>query len=748
MDQPFKSRARRAEVRRRLPKWRDRVDFRNLPASLAIATLFVLLAALIVMFRPDVVAYRPGQWAPSDIVSRVEFKYFDVNEYHRAQSNAHKDEPHVYMIVDPDPLMELETKLLQWPDRVAGLSLSQVDESIRSYLDNASLVRLQEYAARNPRPQWDQAVKEFIRNLREINFVVLRDSERMEELGRTIRVGTSKMSVAEALAISQKDDIEAKISKPAADYLPSLLAPKVVRFAMNHLGATHTLDKAATQKAQAFAEKQVPEVAGEIPYSRNEKLVDASSINNRPIDEASWRLLRAEDRAFRASVPGSAWREAAGLGGAVVLLTLLLCAYTFRFQPRIAANHARAAGVSLLLLCALLISQLTAMGTSELYLFAVAPTLIAAMILAIAYDQRFALGVGSMLAILVTLATNQGFGFLMIVLSGVGTCGFLLDDVRGRSKLIEVGGVAAVAMLVSAFLLGLLSPDHWIYICKNALYAGGAGFVAGFVTLGILPFIEKAFHITTSMTLLELADQSHPLLRRLSSAAPGSYNHSLQVATLAEEGARAIGANCLLSRVAAYYHDVGKIHKSEYFIENQAAGTQNRHLNLSPSVSLLIILAHVKDGVELAREYNLPSAIVPFIQSHHGTTVVEYFYHQAKNRAGEDYKVEPEHYRYPGPKPRSKEVGVLMLADCCESACRAMNDHSPQRIETLVHDLLQKRLADGQFDECDITMRELELVARSMVRTLIGIYHGRISYPSDRAAETAATRAGPRIAAS
>ena len=182
---------------------------------------------------------------------------------------------------------------------------------------------------------------------------------------------------------------------------------------------------------------------------------------------------------------------------------------------------------------------------------------------------------------------------------------------------------------------GAVSLDPLRFIAKYCLYSGAAGLAVGFVVLGILPFVEKAFKITTSMTLLELADASQPLLRRLAIEAPGTYNHSLQVATLAEAAAEAIGANSLLCRVAAYYHDVGKINKADYFIENQVDG-RNRHINLSPSVSLLIIIGHVKDGMELAKEYNLPASILPFIQQHHGTTLIEYFYHQACTRQEKD----------------------------------------------------------------------------------------------------------------
>jgi hypothetical protein len=235
------------------------------------------------------------------------------------------------------------------------------------------------------------------------------------------------------------------------------------------------------------------------------------------------------------------------------------------------------------------------------------------------------------------------------------------------------------------------------------------------------------------MTLLELADVSQPLLRRLAMEAPGTYNHSLQVATLAEAAAEAIGANSLLSRVGSYYHDIGKMNKAEYFCENQIDG-RNRHLNLSPSVSLLIIVGHVKDGMEMAREYNLPKSIRPFIQEHHGTTLVEYFYHQACNRQEEsDGTVSDTEYRYPGPKPRSRETVVVMIADAVESASRSMSEPTPARIEGLVHDLLMQRLLDGQFDESDITFRELHVVERVMVKTLLGIYHNRLAYPSTAA---------------
>jgi cyclic-di-AMP phosphodiesterase PgpH len=279
----------------------------------------------------------------------------------------------------------------------------------------------------------------------------------------------------------------------------------------------------------------------------------------------------------------------------------------------------------------------------------------------------------------------------------------------------------------------LILLESWNEITSNSLYAGAAGLSAGFVVLGTLPFIEKSFRITTGMTLLELADASHPLLRRLALEAPGTYSHSLQVATLAEAAAEAIGADSLLCRVSAYYHDVGKINKPDYFVENQQQGQQNRHVNLTPNVSFLIIKGHVMDGIEMAREYQLPTKLFSFIQQHHGTTLVEYFYHSAKlqqEKTGDDTEVSETDFRYPGPKPKSKEVGILMLADCAESATRSMVEPTAARIETLVHDLMMKRLLDGQFDDSELTMKDLDRIEKSLTKTLLSIYHGRLSYPS------------------
>jgi putative nucleotidyltransferase with HDIG domain len=699
--------------------------------SVWIVVGFWVAASVIALLRENVVEYRPGQWAPHNIVSRVDFGFTDWDRFTQAQERARETAPRVYRATG-DAWGELEQFLLSLPDRVAGSTLSQLSPELQSHLDNTALAKLQESAASERRGAWTEMVRQYTSKIRALKLVILPDEQRRQEVGRTIAIAGAGASSGDGVyspaAGKMREEISAKINKLAADEFPLMLGEPILALTLERIKPTHSLDETATAQARAAAASGVPESEARVSYAADQIIASRGEITPK-----IYQVLKAENEAFLKSLGARRVWARVGLVGCVGILTVALAGYVARFQPRVVRNHARGIGIAALLASTLLLAQLAAVGSSPLYVFGVAPTILVAMILAIAYDQRFAVGVGSIHAALVTLALGAPLSFLLILWSGVVTCCFLLDDVRTRSKLIEVGGATALAMIGATITAGLLGFHPIEHIVRSCLYVGAAGLAVGFVVLGILPFIESFFRITTSMTLLELADVSHPLLRRLALEAPGTYNHSLQVATLAEEAAEAIGANGLLCRVASYFHDVGKIIKPDYFVENQAGGV-SRHLNLDPNLSLLIIIGHVKDGLELAREYNLPTSLFPFIQQHHGTTLVEYFYHRActqqEQRDAGGRSVSDTEFRYKGPKPKSREIAVVMLADCIESATRSMTEPTAGRIEALVHDLAMKRMSDGQFDECDLTMRDLERIERALVKTLLGIYHGRIAYPS------------------
>ena len=249
--------------------------------------------------------------------------------------------------------------------------------------------------------------------------------------------------------------------------------------------------------------------------------------------------------------------------------------------------------------------------------------------------------------------------------------------------------------------------------------------------------MERWFDLQTDISLLELSDANHPLLKELVQRAPGTYNHSINVASISEAAAEAIGANGLLCRVGAYFHDVGKLRKPEYFIENQAGGA-NKHDDLVPTMSTLVIIAHVKDGSEIAKKHRLPQRIIDLIEQHHGTTLVEYFFKRAEKQQAErpDEEDSPEvdesDYRYPGPKPQTLEAAVMMLSDTVESASRALREPAPSRIESLVQEIAKKKLEDGQFDDCPITIEQLKAIQKSLIKSLNAMYHARVKYPEQQ----------------
>jgi cyclic-di-AMP phosphodiesterase PgpH len=359
------------------------------------------------------------------------------------------------------------------------------------------------------------------------------------------------------------------------------------------------------------------------------------------------------------------------------------------------------------------------------------PAMMTGAVLTIARNQRFALAIGMIVVILLLLQIRGSMEQLIVMLVGVTVIIYQLRDVRSRTTLIRASAVAAAFSFLAVVVTSLATTKPWPFALRDGLWAAGCGLMTGFVVQGALPLIEGAFHVATSLTLLEWCDASRPLLKRLAMDAPGTYNHSLQLGALCEAAAEAVGARGLLARVGAYYHDIGKANKPDYFIENQS-GSLSRHAKLSPAMSLLIIIGHVKDGLEMAREYGLPKVLHEFIASHHGTTLVQYFYHAAAEQRKEaaDRAPDEAEFRYPGPRPRSKEPAILMLADAAESSVRAMSDPTAGRIEHQVHAMVNRRLMDGQLDECDLTLKEVHLIEASLVKGLCSMYHTRIAYPT------------------
>ena len=503
---------------------------------------------------------------------------------------------------------------------------------------------------------------------------------------------------------------------------------------------TIIFNRERTNQAMLAAAEQTP--IAMTAYAKDDTLVNRGVIRSEEYD-----LLRAEhdeytrflllDTPEALGARHDRLRQRLGLVTIVALLSVGLLTYVGLHHPRIFEVRARTIAFMTLVLGTLLAVRLIDMRVPEIPELVLAPMLIAGSVLAITYPQRLAMGATCIVAVLVGAVVNASFFFMVTLFTGVVVAVFQLDEIRLRTKLITAGVITSAAVILTS-TAGWCSEGQSVpFVAKHAIAAGVCALLASFVVSGVLPLIERLFRVATSLTLLEWRDPTRPLLHRLAREAQGTYNHSLALGTLAEAACESIGANGLLAQVGALYHDIGKIPKAHYFAENQE-GQISRHDNLAPTMSLLIIVGHVKDGIEMAKEYRLPRVLHQFIDEHHGTTVVRYFHHMASEKqpriasGKHDREIRESEFRYGGPKPSTRESAVLMLCDGVEGAVRALPEPTPSRIEGVVHELVSDRLNDGQFDDCDITLKEIRRVSDSLIKTLCGMYHGRVAYPKAR----------------
>lgn len=358
----------------------------------------------------------------------------------------------------------------------------------------------------------------------------------------------------------------------------------------------------------------------------------------------------------------------------------------------------------------------------------VAPIGAAGMLIAILLDLRLAVLGGAILSFLLGLMTGGQIRFAAVGLIGGFTGVYGVSKLSQRGDMARAGFYTGAANVAAIFAMGLIGDTPIGLLITSSLLLGTVnGLLSSILTNGAIPYLESAFGITSSVRLLELSNPGNPLLRRLQIEAPGTYHHSLLVGNLAEAAADAVGGDTLLVRVAAYYHDIGKMKRPFFFIENQMGG-DNPHDKIAPTLSTLILTSHVKDGVELAREHKLPKGIIDIIEQHHGHGMCSFFYQKAmENNKNEG--VTEDDFRYEGPKPQTKEAAIVMLADAVEAATRAMQNRTPGRVEGMVHKIIKDKLMDGQLAECDLTLKDLNIIAGAFIRVLSGIFHNRIEYP-------------------
>jgi len=359
----------------------------------------------------------------------------------------------------------------------------------------------------------------------------------------------------------------------------------------------------------------------------------------------------------------------------------------------------------------------------------VLPLGLAAILAAMFLGLETGVGVACLGATFAALVVDKPFPlFIYFVIAGLmGVWG--VKSCRRRSALIQTGLIIGLANMVLVATFKLLEfPFTGNDLLIGEAFALGGGVLTGILALGLTPIMESLFSYSSNIRLLELLNLDQPVLKELMLIAPGTYHHSMVVGQMVEAAAETIGANPMLAKAAAFYHDIGKIKKPAYFVENQIGG-DNKHEKLAPSMSSLILISHVKDGVDLARKHRLGESIADIIRQHHGTNIISYFFHKAKTQAAKPNQVKMDDYRYPGPRPQTKEAGLVLLADQVEAASRTLTDPTPARIQGMVQKIINNVFADGQLDECELTLKDLHHIARSFNKILSGIFHQRIQYP-------------------
>ena len=415
-----------------------------------------------------------------------------------------------------------------------------------------------------------------------------------------------------------------------------------------------------------------------------------------------------------------------------ILLTFLalgiLFLYLFYFRSDVYNSNKKLLAVLLVFAIQLVFIKFAANFQIPIYAF---PVAMLPIVITVLFDAQ--IGIISAIALALLLGVMHRFDFTLTFLTiSMGTVTSLISsEVRRRTQFIRIVMTTVLSYMIFVIMIESLKLNPVGDLQTLLLYAAGSGFVSVVLSIFFIPFVETLFSITTDLTLLELSDLNHPLLKRLALEAPGTYHHSISVGNLCEAAAKAIDANPLLARVGAYFHDIGKIEIPEYFVENQLS-IKSKHEQLTPTMSALILSSHVKRGRQLGEKEDIPDDVLNFIEEHHGTMVQTYFYNKAMEQGGDSKEIDK--FRYPGPKPQIRETGIAMLADAVEAASRTLDDPKPARINNLIQRIINDRFESGELDECPLTLRDLAKIREAFSLILIAAFHRRIEYPKRKEA--------------
>jgi putative nucleotidyltransferase with HDIG domain len=532
--------------------------------------------------------------------------------------------------------------------------------------------------------------------------------------------------------ILDADDARVKVAElvNASDLSKQLsreLVQEIVRFVLT---PNRFLDEQATLEAKEEAAKNVEPIM----VHKNDMVVTEGQL----ITEEIYLLL---DGLGVLKDKENYWPEA-GLVIMILLFVFILFMFIRQSNLPISTNNVPLLMLVLIFTLNIVGMKIVALGQTIDYPYIgyLAPVALGSMLIAILLDVRIAFIASVLFSLLSSIIFNIEhqemifdfrFGFVTAVICFVSI--FAIHQASQRATILKAGILISIFACLTILSIILLGNQ---YVLKDILLSFSFAFAGGLLTavlvVGLLPFFEVSFGILSPLKLVELSNPNHPLLRKLLTETPGSYHHSVMVGNLSETAAESIGANGLLCRVGSFYHDVGKTKRPSYFIENQV-NIENPHDFIEPDLSKSIIIAHAGDGVDMLNEYKMPKQICDIAEQHHGTTLLGYFYHKAlklekENMTTEEPVIE-EDYRYPGPKAQTKEAAIVGISDCVEAAVRSLRNPTIEQIDSMVDKIIKGRMDDNQFNECDLTLKELNTIAKTLKETLLGIFHSRIEYP-------------------
>jgi len=724
---------------------------RDVLLRMALALVAAVVVCAIIHAWDPPIHWRTGMVPMRYVTTRVEFKQENLDETAQARLKAREETKAVFK-QDSQPLEQLR----------ANLCTTIADLTKAKKLDPQTHSRWKEFqpplekGAKEPGPQEELAgFQDFCK--------ALAGKENLDQLNRAVADAFAPLEQHGLLAdpteklkgFNKKTIFVFSIENPdqlrEVEVMEVVVDPEAIR----HKLAEGLSSKAIADRVYTWLEPRLlhpssplttltlDAEASKLAQDENAAKVEPAMITYRPgdllakrgeaIDQPKLELLMLEYAAFLVKRP---FLDRLSRGSAVLLVVFAmftLCGMYMRYRQRgVQAELDRLAGALGLAVATVAVAV---WASGDPWRAEPVPLIVFGMTMAIAYRQELALLLTGVVSWIVVLTLGGDLPMFLLLFGTTAAAALNLGRIRNRSKLIYVGLFAGCVAALLDLAMNMIDNQP-----QSLLNGAGRQFIwatmAGFLMTGLLPFVERLFGVLTDLSLLELGDITHPVLQELVRRAPSTYNHSITVGSIAEAAADAIGGSGLLCRVGAYFHDIGKMLKPGYFVENQGKDG-SRHEGLVPAMSTLVIIAHIKDGADLARQHHLPQPIIDMIQQHHGTMLMEYFYDRAHTQQAADpnsSEIDENLFRYPGPKPQTKEAAVLMLADAVESASRTLVDPTPGRIEGLVSDLAQRRLQGGQFDESGLTLRELGAIERSLVMSVASIYHGRLKYPDQRSA--------------